>query len=160
VDNSAFSPTGLTIPLDPVYPSFNPSNRPFSSREDSDAPPCVVTPARVLPHALPAPALFSLLAPSWSCPGESSEDAQHAPSPAPATYPTRLSGLSPFRPLLNGCETITSAGASLVRGLKSARSSQTHRNARLRLSQSAVFVLWYHRRSHPCSRRGWQAWLC
>jgi hypothetical protein len=42
VDNSAFSPTGLTIPLDPVYPSFNPSIRPFSSREDSDALPYVV----------------------------------------------------------------------------------------------------------------------
>ncbi len=57
VDKSVFFHTGLTIPLDLVYPSFNSSIRPFSSREDPDAPPCVVTLARVLPPAPPAPAL-------------------------------------------------------------------------------------------------------
>src|SRR5215472_15726966 len=51
VDNSAFSPTGLTMPLDPVYPSFNSSFRPFPSREDPDASP------GVLPPALPAPCI-------------------------------------------------------------------------------------------------------
>jgi transcription initiation factor TFIIIB Brf1 subunit/transcription initiation factor TFIIB len=38
VDNSVFSPTGLTIPLDLVYPPFNSSTLPVSSSEDADAP--------------------------------------------------------------------------------------------------------------------------
>ncbi len=63
VDNSVFSPTGLTIPFDLVYPPFNSSTLPVSSSEDADAPSCVVTPARVLPPALPALAVCSLVAP-------------------------------------------------------------------------------------------------
>src|SRR5439155_14920088 len=68
-----------TIPLDLVYPSFNSSMLPVSSSEDPDARPCVATPARVLP---PAPTLFSLLAPYWSHPVESSS--QDAPEVSPS----------------------------------------------------------------------------
>jgi hypothetical protein len=92
VDNSVFSPTGLTIPLDAVYPSFSSSMLPCSSNEDPDAPPSVVTPARFFP---PAPALYSWLAPSWSYPVESScEDAHYAPPSPEASHSRRLPRLS------------------------------------------------------------------
>jgi hypothetical protein len=114
VDKSAFSPTGLTIPLDPVYPCFNPSIFPFSNSEDPDAPPCVVHPARVLPPALPAPALFSLVAPYWSYPVESSsEDAQHAPPSPEASHRRRLPCLSSGLHCLVRCGTCANASTSL-----------------------------------------------
>jgi hypothetical protein len=150
VDNTVFFPPGLTIPREPVYPSFNPSIFQFSSREDPDAPPCVFTPACVLPHALPAPAVFSLLASSWSCPVESrSEDAHHAPPSAYAPLPRRWPRLSTRLHSLVGWRASASACASLVRGQKPPGSTQTQRHPRLRLSQSAVSVLRHQRCSHP-----------
>src|SRR5215467_1351393 len=95
VDNSVFSPTGLTIPFDHVYPPFNSSTIPVSSSKDADVPSCVVSPARVLPPALPALAVCSLVAPPWSCQGErSSEGAHQAPPSAHATKGKRQSRLS------------------------------------------------------------------
>ena len=59
VDKSVFPPTGLTLALALFILPNDSFMLPFSSREDPDAPPCVVTPVRVLPLALPAPALYS-----------------------------------------------------------------------------------------------------
>jgi hypothetical protein len=108
----------------------------------------------------PLVAWSPVLAPSWPSRLKSTRGAPRSPPSAQATDPTRLPGLSPFLPFLTGCETIASAGAALVRGEKPARSSQTHRYTRLRLSQSAVRVLRDHQGAHPRAGRGWQAWSC
>jgi len=85
VDNSVFFPTGLTIPLDLVYPPFNSSTLPVSSSEDADAPSYVVTLARVLPPALPALAVCSSVALPWSCPVERSSEGAHQAPPSAAS---------------------------------------------------------------------------
>ena len=121
VDKSVFSPTGLTIPLDAVYPSFNSSMLPCSSYEDPDAPPYVVTPARVFP---PAPALYSWLAPSWSCPVENScEDAHYAPPSPEASHSRRLPRLSSRLHSLVRWRASTYSCVALVRGEKPAGSA-------------------------------------
>src|SRR5215470_1781354 len=155
VDKSVFPPTGLTTPLDPVDPFFNSSMLPFSSSEDPDAPPCVVTPARAFSLA---PALCSVLASSWFCPVENScEDAHHGATSSQAPHSRRLPRLSSRLPCLVGWRACAWACASLARGQKPAKSTQTHRHARFRLSQSAVRVQRDHRCAHPCAGWGWQA---
>jgi hypothetical protein len=50
--------------------------------------------------------------------------------------------------------------ASLARGEKPAGSTQASQNCRLRLSQSAMPLLWDHRCPHPRAGGRWQAWSC
>ena len=64
--------------------------------------------ARVLAHALPARAVVSLLAPSWSYPvANSCHDAHDTPPAVEASLPRRLPGLSTCLHCLVGCGTCT-----------------------------------------------------
>src|SRR6266849_4663476 len=162
VDNSDFSPTRLTFPIEATYSSLSEGNCPFSSfqaKRIPNEPTCVL--ALILPHVLSRAALYPVLAPSRSCPVESSsQDAHHAPPSAQAPLPGRLPRLSPRLHCLVGWRTSASACASLVRGQKPAGSTQASEHRRLRLPQSAVPVLRDHRCTHSCTGWRWQAWPC
>jgi hypothetical protein len=161
VDNSAFPPTRLTILLDPAYSSFQELCMLFIL-SDEELMTFHVFLFLLLFFLMLSPlvALSLVYAPSWPSSRKSTSGTPPGSPSAQATYPTRLSGLSPFLSHLNGGGTITSASSPLARGEKPAGCSQTHRNARLRLSSPSVYLLRDHRRSHPCSRRGWKAWIC
>jgi hypothetical protein len=105
VDNSAFSSNRLTV-LSTLFilPYYKEASLlPISSDEDSYDASCVLAPTLVCPHVLSRAAVFPLLAPSWSCPVGSSNQAYPAPTPPQATLPTRLPRLSSLlRPLVSG----------------------------------------------------------
>ncbi len=159
VDNSAFPPTRLTIRLNPAYSSFQELSMLFIS-SDEDRMAFQVFLLLCFLMLSPLVALSSVCAPSWPSSLGSTRGTLPGPPSAQAAYPTRLSGLPPFLPHLTGCRTIAFVYSPLARGEKPSRCSQTHRHARLCLSSLRVSLLRYHRRSPPCSRWGWQAWLC
>jgi hypothetical protein len=115
VDNSDFSPTRLTFPLETPYSTFSEGNGPCSSFQAErilHEPACVL--ARVLPHLLSRAALCPLLALSRSCPGESScQDTQQAPTSPPAPLPRRLPCLSSRLHSLLRCRASACACATL-----------------------------------------------
>ena len=117
VDNSVFSPNRLTV-LSTLFILLykEASLLPISSGEDSYDASCVLAPALVCPHVLSRAAVFRLLAPSWSCPVGSSNQAYPAPPPSQATLPTRLPRLSPLLHPLFGCGAGASTCAPLARG--------------------------------------------
>src|SRR5262245_43512485 len=95
---------------------------PISNSEDRSGFSCLFVLARVL-LPLSSTALASGLVPFSAFLFTRRGQAQQAPPAAQAAHSTRLSGLLPFLPRLNRCGSIASAGAALVRGQKSARSS-------------------------------------
>src|SRR5258708_894419 len=132
----------------------------ISSSEDPYDASCVGAPAFVLPPALPGTALSSVLDPSLPSPLESSGVVPRSPPTSQVTLPTRLPRLSPLLHPLVKCGAGASPCAPLARGQKPPRSTEAGEHRRLRLSSPPVPVLRHHRRSHPCSRWGWQAWPC
>jgi len=98
------------------------------------------------------------LAPSWSCPVESSSQGAHdVPTSAQASLSTRLPRLSSRLHCLVGWRISTCTCAPLARGEKPSGSPQASEYRRLRLSQPAVRVLRHHRRFHSCAGWRWQA---
>src|SRR5690349_6580985 len=94
VDNSDISPTRLTFPLEAPYSSYSEENCPFSSFQ---AQRILHELTCVLAHVLTRTTLFPVVAPSRSCPVESSnQGAHHAPLSAQAPLPGRLPRLSPL----------------------------------------------------------------
>jgi hypothetical protein len=86
--NSIFSPSRLTIPTVPVYPSFN--NKlliiSISSGEDPYDTACVLVPALGHPPPLPGAALAPVLALSYSLPFKRRAHTPHGPPSPQATH--------------------------------------------------------------------------
>src|SRR5579864_8416436 len=102
----------LTFPLEAPYSSYSEEKCPFSSFQ---AQRILHELTYVLPHLLARAALCPVLAPTWSCPVESScQDTQQAPPSAQTPLPTRLPPLSSRLHSLVGWRASASAGASLV----------------------------------------------
>src|SRR6266566_6079539 len=141
VENSNFSPSRLTFPLDALYASFSEGDCPFSSFQTKRIL-YEPTDVLVLPPVLSRAALCPVLAPSWSCPVASScQDTYQAPPSALAPLPRRWPRLSTRLHGLVGRGASVFACAALARGQKPPRSPQTQRHRRFRLSQSTVPVL-------------------
>src|SRR5215467_6611540 len=111
----------------------------ISPREDPYDASRILTSALMCSSVRYGVAVFPVLAPSWSCPVDSSQAQQVPPSPETPLprrlprLPSRLHSLVFWRASPSSC-------ASLERGQKPSGSSEAHPHRGLRLSQPAVYV--------------------